>query len=416
MAKAKKEVKKFQFSEVGKILDNLTKTVSIVIEKEKKEKSYISTGIYLLDCAISGKLLGGGVLAQRTFLLGGESGVGKSYISYSICRQAQKVGYSVIYIDTEFSIDLEDLENVGLDISDDMLRLVRASKVEDVNVTVTTILDELKNQKLAGFELPKIMFVLDSIGQLASNKEMKDILSAELKDSNFTKAKALNSMYRSINNDLGMLEMPFITVGHTYESIGQKYPVIKIKGGNAAFYAASVVGILSKAQMEKTGEEDEMDINSGGIVVTFKTIKNRLSKPKKIKFNINFNGPLNPYDGLEVFCRPENFETVGIAKGVMQIDKETGEATFKAGGNKWYVRHLGKHVAFKNLKSPTVFTQQVLESLEPITNEYFRYKSAADLEESEKEFNKIVGDDEDDEESDGFEDVDSLDGGDFFGK
>jgi len=101
MAKTTKEVKKFEFSKVGSILDNIAKTTPILIEKEIKERNYISTGNYLLDAALSAKLIGGGVLGGRIFGLLGESGAGKSYIAYSICKSAQRnQGYSVIYIDT----------------------------------------------------------------------------------------------------------------------------------------------------------------------------------------------------------------------------------------------------------------------------------------------------------------------------
>ena len=61
MAKQGKEVKRFEFSKVGSILDNIAKSVPIVIEKEVKKKSFVSTEGYLLDAALSAKLVGGGI-------------------------------------------------------------------------------------------------------------------------------------------------------------------------------------------------------------------------------------------------------------------------------------------------------------------------------------------------------------------
>ena len=78
MAKQAKEGKKFEFSKVGSILDNISKNVPIIIEKEIKEKSFISTGCYLLDAALSARLVKGGILGGRIFGLLGESGAGKS--------------------------------------------------------------------------------------------------------------------------------------------------------------------------------------------------------------------------------------------------------------------------------------------------------------------------------------------------
>ena len=125
-----KEVKKFEFSKVGTILDNIAKSTPILIEKELKERNYISTGNYLLDAALSAKLVGGGILGGRIFGLLGESGAGKSFIAYSICKSAQRnQDYSVIYIDTENSIDIEGISKMGIDNSPEKFRLIRSNKV-----------------------------------------------------------------------------------------------------------------------------------------------------------------------------------------------------------------------------------------------------------------------------------------------
>jgi RecA/RadA recombinase len=409
MAKQVKEVKKFEFSKVGSILDNIAKSIPIQIEKEIKEKTFITTGVYLLDAALSARLLGGGFATNRITCYAGESGAGKSFLCYSCAKQAQKLGYSVIYIDTEQAIDLEDLPKFGIDNSLEKFRLIRSNKVEDINMTLSQLIDELKEQKMAGFELPKLMIVLDSLGQMASNKEKSDLLKGDIK-ADFTKAKALGSMFRSINTDLGYLDIPMLVANHTYLTM-DLYPAEKLKGGNGLLYSASVIGFMSKSKL-KTGEEDDMDLGSSGISVLFKTSKNRLARPKKIRFDISFANGMNPYTGLDAFCRPEYFEQIGIAKGKMEVDKSTGEMKFTPGGLRWYINHLNKSVTTKQLFTSEVFTQQVLEKMAPIVNDYFRFKSLDEIEESEKEFNNIIGDDEDDE-TNGF--IESSDADDIFG-
>lgn len=402
----KKEVKKFEFSKVGSILDNIAKTIPIQIEKEIKERKFISTGVFLLDASLSGKLLGGGIATNRITAFAGESGSGKSFIAYSVAKHAQKDGYSIIYIDTEQAVDLEDLPKFGLDNSLDKFRLIRSNKVEDINMTLTQLVDELKTQKMAGYELPKLMIVLDSLGQMASNKEKADLLKGDIKQ-DMTKAKALGSMFRSINTDLGYLDIPLLVCNHTYLTM-DLFPRSVMKGGNGLLYSASVIGFLSKSQY-KTGEEDDMDLGSSGITVLFKTQKNRLAKPKKIRFDISFAHGMNPYTGLDAFCRPEYFNQVGIACGKMDVDKKTGEMTFVPGGNRWYINHLDKSVTTKKLFSPEIFTMDVLKKMEPIVNDYFRFKSLEEIEAVEKQFNEII-----DDESDGFIDTDSADAEDIF--
>ena len=405
--KEAKEVKKFEFSKIGSILDNIAKSIPIQIEKEIKEKKFITTGVYLLDAALSGRLLGGGVATNRITAFAGESGAGKSFIAYSVSKHAQKAGYSVIYIDTEQAIDLEDLPKFGIDPSLEKFRLIRSNKVEDVNMVLSQLVDELKTQKLDGYEIPKLMIVLDSLGQMASNKEKADLLKGDIKQ-DMTKAKALGSMFRSINTDLGYLEIPMIVCNHTYLTL-DLYPAEKLKGGNGLLYSASVIGFMSKSKL-KTGEEDDMDLGQSGISVLFKTSKNRMAKPKKIRFDISFAHGMNPYTGLDAFCRPEYFNEIGIACGKMDVDKKTGEMTFVPGGNRWYVNHLNKSVPTKQLFSAEIFTPAVLERMAPIVNDYFRFKSLDEIEEVEKKFNEVMGDDED--ESNGF--VDSADADDIF--
>lgn len=402
---ATKETKKFEFSKVGTILDNIAKSIPIQIEKEIKERKFISTGVYLLDAALSAKLLGGGIATSRITGLLGESGAGKSFVAYSVCKSAQKDGYSIVYIDTEESLDLEDLPKFGINPSLDKFRLVRSNKVEDVNILMTQLLDELKTQKLNGFEIPKILIVLDSIGQMSSNKEKSDLLKGDIKQ-DMTRAKQLNALFRSIGSDLGYLEIPLLCCNHTYLT-QDLFPREISKGGMGLVYSASVLGFLSKSKL-KTGEEDDMDLGQSGISVLFKTQKNRLAKPKKIRFDISFAHGMNPFTGLDAFCRPEYFKQIGIAQGKAEIDKKTGEFTFTPGGNRWYISHLDKSVTTKQLFTPEIFTMDVLKKMEPIVNDYFRFKSLEEIEASEKEFDKLV------DQADEFTDIDSIDADDIF--
>jgi RecA/RadA recombinase len=394
MAKEKKDngSKKFEFSKVGALMSSISKTVPIIIDDKVKEKKFISTGVYLLDAALSSRLLGGGVQTNRITCFAGESGTGKSFLAYSVAKNAQKQGYGVVYIDTEYSVELDEIHKFGIDADPSKFILVRSNKVEDINITLTQLLDSLKEEKLKGNEIQPLMIVLDSIGQMASNKEKADLLKGDIKQ-DMTKAKAIGSLFRSINTDLGFLDIPMIVCNHTYLT-QDLFPQEVLKGGRSLVYSASVIGMMSKSKL-KTGEEDDMDLGQSGITVLFKTAKNRLAKPKKIRFDISFNHGMNPYTGLDAFCRPEYFNQIGIAQGKVDVDKKTGEMTFNPGGIRWYISHLDKSVTTKNLFTPEVFTPEVLKKMEPIVNDYFRYKSLDEIEEVEKDFDTLMGKDDD---------------------
>lgn len=404
MAKEKKDnsSKKFEFSKVGALMNSISKTVPIIIDDKVKEKKFISTGVYLLDAALSSRLLGGGIQTNRITCFAGESGTGKSFLAYSVAKNAQKQGYGVVYIDTEYSVELDEIHKFGIDANPEKFILVRSNKVEDINITLTQLLDSLKEEKIKGNEIQPLIIVLDSIGQMASNKEKADLLKGDIKQ-DMTKAKAIGSLFRSINTDLGYLDIPMIVCNHTYLT-QDLFPQEVLKGGRSLIYSASVIGMMSKSKL-KTGEEDDMDLGQSGITVLFKTAKNRLAKPKKIRFDISFNHGMNPYTGLDAFCRPEYFNQIGIAQGKVEVDKKTGEMTFNPGGIRWYISHLDKSVTTKNLFTPEVFTPEVLKKMEPIVNDYFRYKSLDEMEEIENSFNSMMEDDD----NNGFKDDVSAD-------
>lgn len=405
---AKKEVKAekkgFSFSKVGDLLNNISKNVPVIIENEIKERKFINTGVYLLNAALSARMIDGGIEFGKIFTVAGDSGTGKTFIALSVAKNAQKDGMGVIYIDTEYSLNMEDLPKYGIDNDPQKFKLIRGNKVEDINILLTQLLDTLKEEKIKNGSIEPFLIVLDSVGQMSSNKEKEDLISGNIKV-DMTRAKSLAALFRSINTDLGFLDIPMVVCNHVYLEQGNMYPQQILKGGKALVYSSSVIGMMSKAKL-KTGQEDEMDLGQSGIVVTFKTAKNRLAKPKQIKFEISFISGMNPYTGLDAFCRPEFYDKIGIAQGKEEVDKSTGELQFKPGGNRWFVRHLGKSVTTKQLFTEEVFTKEVLERMAPIVNDYFRFKSLDEIEKVEKEFNEIMDSDVDEN---GFSDDVSAD-------
>lgn len=379
--KNEKEVpssKMFAFKDIVGLTDGIIKKSAIQREDPNKEvkRNFIGTGIYVLNAALSGDIYGG-ISNNRISVFFGDSGVGKSFLCYNICRVAQTQGYSIIYIDTEFSIEIDQLPGYGIDIDEDKFMLLRNNVVEDLKIYLTQLLEQLKIQKQAGKNIGKFMIVLDSVGQLASRKEVNDAQDGKEK-ADFTKAKALASFFRIINSDLGYLEIPLICTNHAYDPM-EMYALPEMKGGKGLRYTASSIAYLSKAKLKEEDQMDDLDLGQSGIVVTAKMVKNRLAKPKKVKFEISFVSGCNPYVGLDYWLTPETYDAVGICKGKIGDDGK-----FKPGGNRWFVRHLGKHVPGGDLFSPKVFTKEVLDSLRPIIKEYFRYKSLTEIDEVNK--------------------------------
>ena len=395
--KTTSNAKKFSISQLSGLISKISDETEVIIGGDD-EGGFISTGIYILNALLSKSILDGGIADDRITIFAGEPNTGKSYVLYNIARNAQKRGDFILFIDTEHSVSKASLKSFGVDTSDDKLTLLSSNKVEDLKFFLTKFLDGLKEQKKEGCEIPKILILLDSIGQLASSKEIEDAMEGKNK-ADMTRAKAIKQMFRIINSDLGYLGIPMVATNHTYQDTSAFFPVPVMSGGKGSEYSASTIVFLSIAKL-KTGREDDMDLNSTGVVVTAQAKKNRLAKPKKVKFEIDHSFGTNPYKGLDFFCTSENFEKVGIAKG--KINEKTG--AFEPGGTRWYIKHLNKSVFEKQLFSPEVFTADVLKALEPIIYKYFDYSS---FDEHQFYMDKM---DEDGENLDAdFDDIDSED-------
>jgi RecA/RadA recombinase len=219
----------FSFGDMRKSMETISKKTSIIIENEKKVASYIDTGIYMLNALLSRSILHGGLSKNRFTIFAGEESVGKSYLCYGIARNAQADGYNIIYIDTEFSIELLELQELGIDISEERFMLIRSNKVEDLKVMLTQFLDQLKEQKIKGVDISKTIIFIDSIGQLASNKEVEDAIEGKNK-ADMSRAKAIKSLFRIITADLGFLEIPLVATNHIYMCVSGDVMVSKADG------------------------------------------------------------------------------------------------------------------------------------------------------------------------------------------
>ena len=148
MAKKSENKSEFSFSKVGDLLKKINQKIPIIIEDEYKERKFIDSGVYLLNAALSGKMLDGGVEFGKIFTVAGDSGTGKTFIALSIAKNCQKSGMGLIYIDTEYTINLQELPLLGIDNNPEKFKLIRGNKVEDINLLLSQLLDSLKSEKI----------------------------------------------------------------------------------------------------------------------------------------------------------------------------------------------------------------------------------------------------------------------------
>jgi RecA/RadA recombinase len=379
--------KQFSFGELDKNLSKVSEIGSILTEnKFSKIDEYIPTGNYILNAQLSGSLFGG-IPNTRSVALSGESGVGKSFMCLNIAREAQKMGYYIIYCDSEAAIDEDIVRKFGID--PEKVRYQPVNTIKSLKNICANLHAQLKEKKEKGYELPKIMVIVDSIGNLATDKERNDALSGSDKK-DMTRAGDIRSMFRIITTDLAEMKIPLVFTNHSYTSVGSYVPQQIMTGGGGAIYAPSMILMLSKANLKENNKEAEKaGMTKTGVLVTSKPGKNRFARPIPVKFHISFYNGMNPYVGLERYV---SWETVGIGPGKLEekieerflLDEDgnplikrgkqlsekvhTGEFIYipddSANPKTFAVKHLGKTIKAGQLFTQEVFTDEILKEID----------------------------------------------------
>lgn len=358
------------------LMNDLSKVNSesylLVDSPYSKIENFISTGNYTLNAQISGDIFKG-IPEGRITMIAGPSGTGKSFLSLNIASQAQKQGYFIIWIDSENALDLETA--LLFDINPKRFNLVPIGTINEATTYLINFIDIVKSKYQKDIDKFKILLVIDSLGNLATDKEIKDMKAGEDKI-DLTRAKELRRLFRTITKDLGILKIPAVITNHTYSRISF-IPGYEISGGEGPIFNASIVLLLTKAKLSDSKNRQR------GIIVTSKVKKSRFTKGGiDHHFYINFTTGLNPYIGLERFV---SWELCGIDNGKLD---ENGNF-IKSNDKKYYfVKHLNKQIKAKDLFTAEVFTQEVLEKLNTYMQKYFQFQQAT--EEDYENFEKLI--------------------------
>jgi RecA/RadA recombinase len=363
--------KQFTFDDLNAELASLNPLGSVMEQSNFSEVTeWIHTGNYHLNACLSGSLFGGWP-NNRSCSIAGPSGTGKTFLTLNSVREAINMGYNVVYYDSEAAVDREQMIKFGIDVS--KVNYQPVNTVQDFRQSVTTLTKKMQDAKRAGSELPKIMIILDSAGNLATQKEIDDAVSGSDK-SDMTRSKILKSIFRIIMTPMADLKIPFIFTNHTYMT--QDFIARQVAGGGTGpEYAASIVLFLNKAQLKEGAEKT-------GIVVTAKPNKNRFAKPNPIKFHLHYTKGMNPYVGLEQYIE---WEDIGITRGVI----EKGEKIPKSSARNWICKHLDETVTNAEFFTEKVFTREVLEKIDKKIQPLFNYNTEAEDMDIEEIFDTV---------------------------
>jgi len=308
------------------------------------DETFIDTGSYIFNGLVSGSIFGG-VSSNKITAIAGESSTGKTFFSLAVVKNfldSNPDGYC-LYFDTEAAVNKGLLESRGIDMK--RLVVVNVVTIEEFRSKALRAVDiylktPIENRK-------PCMFVLDSLGMLSTEKEIRDALDdKQVRD--MTKSQLVKGAFRMLTLKLGQANVPLIVTNHTYDVIGAYVPTKEMGGGSGLKYAASTIIYLSKKK-EKDGKEVI------GNIIKAKTHKSRLSKENKtveIRLYYDERG-LDRYYGLL-----ELGELGGMWKNVA--------GRYEFGGKKIYAKEI--------LRNPqNYFTDDIMEQLDAVAKQHFAY-------------------------------------------
>ena len=309
-------------------------------------EQFIDTGSYIFNAVVSGSVYGG-VSSNRITAIAGESSTGKTFFSLAVVKNfldSNPDGYC-LYFDTEAAVNKPLLESRGIDMN--RLVVVNVVTIEEFRSKALRAVDIYLKTNIE--DRKPCMFVLDSLGMLSTEKEIRDALDdKQVRD--MTKSQLVKGAFRMLTLKLGQANVPLIVTNHTYDVIGAYVPTKEMGGGSGLKYAASTIIYLTKKK-EKDGKEVI------GNIIKAKTHKSRLSKENKtveIRLYYDERG-LDKYYGLL-----ELGEIGGLWKNVA--------GRYEMNGKKIYAKQI--------LANPEeYFTPDVMQALDEIAAKEFSYGS-----------------------------------------
>ena len=299
---------------MSSIMDKLKKnsrikTTSILSEsKFFNEKDMVPTDVPMVNVALSGSIDGG--LAPGLTVLAGPSKHFKTSFGL-IMASAYLKKYKdavLLFYDSEFGSPQTYFEQFDIDTS----RVLH---------TPITNVEELKFDIIGQLEAiergDKIIVMIDSVGNLASKKELEDAIN-EKSVADMSRAKALKGLFRMCTPYLAMKDIPLIAVNHTYMEIGL-FPKAVVSGGTGIYYSADNIWILGR-QQDKQGTEIK------GYHFVINVEKSRYVKEKsKIPISVSWDGGVQSYSGLLDVALAGNYVAKPSNGWYCRVDRDTGE-------------------------------------------------------------------------------------------
>ena len=295
---------------LDKIKNNSTIKNSAILSISKffTQKDMIPTSIPMINVALSGKLNGG--FTPGITMFAGPSKHFKTAFSLQMAKSyLEKYPESVIiFYDSEFGTPQSYFNT--FDIDTDRVLHTPLTNIEELKFDIMKQLEGIERNE-------RVMIIIDSIGNLASKKEVEDALDGK-SVADMSRAKQVKSLFRMVTPHLNLKDIPMVVVNHTYKEIGM-FPKDIVGGGTGSYYSADNIFIIGR-QQEKEGTE----IVGYNFIINVEKSRNVREK-SKIPVCVLFEGGISKWSGL-LENALESGHVIKPTNGwYSKVDKNTGE-------------------------------------------------------------------------------------------
>ena len=315
-----------------------------------QEKELTRIDVPMMNVALSGRLDGG--LASGLTVLAGPS---KHFKTSFALKMASAYLDSdpeamMLFYDSEFGSPQSYFENFGIDTS----RVLHTpiTNVEELKFDLINQLEEIGKDD-------KVIIVIDSIGNLASKKELEDAIN-EKSVADMSRAKALKGLFLMSTPYLTMRNIPLLAINHTYKEIGL-FPKDIVGGGTGIYYSADNIWIIGRRQNKKGTEVTGYDF-------IINVEKSRFVKEKsKIPISVSWDGGIERYSGLLDIALAGGYVTKPSNGWYQLVNRATGEV-------------IGTKVREKDTLTPEFWTEMLAdETFIDFVNQMYSIVGASNL-------------------------------------
>jgi len=272
------------------------------------QNEQVQTDVPMVNAALSGRL-DGGVTSGLTVLAGPSKHFKTSFALLMASAYLKAYDDAVLlFYDSEFGSPEGYFQSFDIDTN-----RVLHTPITDIEELKFDIVNQLENIEREDH----VIIVVDSIGNLASKKELEDAMN-EKSVADMSRAKALKGLFRMVTPYLTMKNIPLLAVNHTYNTI-EMYSKAVVSGGTGIMYSSDNVWIIGRQQ-----DKDGTDLKGYHFIINVE--KSRFVKEKsKIPISVSWDGGIERFSGLLDIALLSGHVTKPSQGWYCRVDTETGE-------------------------------------------------------------------------------------------